>query len=122
MRILNWRVCVLYIMNPTFEGSGHVWSLDFLTWAFGWKYLILSWKYLTDMLISLRVPFKRRRMLTLWGFALRIPLSSHLLNLSLYRTYLPLFQGRPRDSLVGSLEQGKVGGKYMAETSSTPLW
>ena len=95
---------MLYIMNPTFEGSGHVWSLDFCTWAFGWKYLMLSWKYLLEMFISLGVPFRSRRMLTLWGFALRVPLSSHLLNLFLYRTDLPLFQGRPRDYLVGSLE------------------
>ena len=83
---------------------------------------MLSWKYLLEMFISLGVPFRSRRMLTLWGFALRVPLSSHLLNLFLYRTDLQLFKRRPRDSLVGSLEQGQVGGNYMGETSSTPLW
>ena len=101
----------MYNMNPTFEGSGHVWSLDFCTWVFGWKYLMLSWKYLLEMLMYLRVPFRRRRMLILWGFAWSIPLSPHLLNLFLYRTDLPLFQSRPRDSLVGSLDQGQLGGK-----------
>ena len=57
----------------------------------------------------------------MWGFSWRITLLSHLLNMFLSRRDCSLFQGIPRDSLVGSLERGQLVGKYMRETSSTLL-
>ena len=49
-----------------------------------------------------------------------VPSSDHLLKLALSSRDLPLSQGRPSDSLIGSLDRGGVVWKYIGVTPSTP--
>ena len=57
----------LYLVNTDFEGSGHDRSLAFYTLSLGCKSVMDYWKYLLNMLVYSRDPFRSSRVFMLRG-------------------------------------------------------
>ena len=121
-RRFTWRVFALYMMNPTFEVSGHVWSFAFYTWALGWNTCIASWMCLLSELLSSGVPLNMSIMCMLRVLAWGVPSNSHLLNISRLSRACPLFHDRPRASLMESFDLREFYWKDMVLTPPTLLW
>ena len=92
IRSFTWMVWALYIMCPTFDGSGQDWIFSFHTCYFGWKAIMFSWRILLKVLKSSDVLLNSKWALTLRFFAAGGPSSSHFLKLNLYMSAPPLFQ------------------------------
>ena len=67
---------------------------------------LCSWKCFLNALMLSESPLVKILMLTLHGFFLGVPSSSHLLKLALPSRDLTLFQDRTSASLIGPLERG----------------
>ena len=117
----TWRLLVMYMMNPTFEGSVHVLSLAFHAWALGLKYFRYSLMCLLKVLGSSGGQLNRSPMCMLHGLAWGVPSNSHLLKLSRYRSSCQLFHYSSIDSLLGSLDRGCFYWKDVGLFMSTPL-
>ena len=66
-----------------------------------------SWKYFLNVIMLSESLLIKILMLNLRGLDLGVTSSSHVLNLVLSSRSLPLFQDRPSDYLIGSLDRGK---------------
>ena len=82
MRRLTWRVFVLYIINPTLEGSGNNCILDFHNGSLGWKSLMDSCNFILNMLVFYRGPFRNIRMFMLRGLDWGVPSLYYFLKIS----------------------------------------
>ena len=64
------------------------------------------WKCILNILVSYIYPFRSNHIFMLHCLAWRVPSLSHFLKLSRTSRARPLFHGRPRASLLGSLKNG----------------